>query len=296
MLAAVLFSTGGAAIKLVGVGGWQVTAFRALVAFTTLLVLIPESRRGWTWRTSLVAVGYAATTICYVLSNTLTTAANAIFIQNTYPVFILACAPWLLREPVTRRDLAQLAAMVVGMSLFFSAVSAPSRTAPQPLLGNVVALGTAVAWGATVMGYRWLAVRHGGGRAAVAAAAVQGNLLACIVALAVALPLERGTPGDWLTIGYLGAVQLGLPYLFLTRAIPHVTALQASLLLLVEPVLNPVWAWLVHGERPGAAIILGAAAGRAWWDSAQRAARAAPDAHRPLNLGSSDRWRRTNSS
>ncbi|HEV8508919.1 MAG TPA: EamA family transporter, partial [Gemmatimonadales bacterium] len=102
--AAVLFSTGGAAIKFCGFGAWQLAAFRATIAMITILVALPEARRGWTWRTVLVGFAYAATTLLYVQANKHTTAASAIFLQSTSPLFILLLAPLLLGEHATRRD------------------------------------------------------------------------------------------------------------------------------------------------------------------------------------------------
>ena len=101
VLAALLFSTGGAAIKWVGAGAWQVAGFRAGIAGLTLLALIPAARRGWSWRTVLVGLTYGATTLLYVQANRNTTAASTIFLQNTNPVFILVLAPWALGERAT---------------------------------------------------------------------------------------------------------------------------------------------------------------------------------------------------
>jgi drug/metabolite transporter (DMT)-like permease len=262
--AALLFSTGGAAIKFCGFGAWQLAAFRALFAMLTIVVLLPEARRGWTWRTVLVGVAYAATTLLYVQANKHTTAASAIFLQSTSPLFILLLAPLLLGEHASRRDIAQMAVMGVGLGLFFLGSDKPSATAPNPALGNILASICAVTWAFTVMGYRWLAAR----RSSVAAAAVAGNITACIIALVMAQPLLPGRPVDWMVVVLLGICQLGIPYLFLARAVPQVRALEVGLFLLIEPVLNPIWAWLVHGETPGpatlvgGAVILGATAGR----------------------------------
>lgn len=275
---AVLFSTGGAAIKLVGLTGWQVACFRAAVAMLTLMVLIPEARRGWNRRTVLVGCGYAATTLLYVLANKLTTAANAIFLQATNPLFIVALAPWLVGERVTRRDLADMAVFGVGLLLFFAGVQRPFATAPNPLAGNILATCSALTWALTVIGYRWLSAREGA-VGAIAAAATSGSLVACLFALPWALPVGEVRGADWLVVSYLGVFQLGLAYVFLTRAIPRVTALDASLVMLIEPVLNPVWAWWLHGETPtlpalaGGAVILGATALRS-----RRAAAAVPAA------------------
>jgi drug/metabolite transporter (DMT)-like permease len=262
--AAVLFSTGGAAIKFCGFGAWQLAAFRATIAMITILVALPEARRGWTWRTVLVGFAYAATTLLYVQANKHTTAASAIFLQSTSPLFILLLAPLLLGEHATRRDIAQMAAMGVGLGLFFLGHDRPSVTAPNPALGNVLAAVCAVTWAITVIGYRWLAARG----SSVAAAAVAGNLTAGVTALIMAQPLVAGRSVDWAVVVFLGVFQLGIPYLFLARAVPRVRALEVGLFLLIEPVLNPIWAWLVHGETPGpatllgGAVILGATAGR----------------------------------
>src|SRR6266436_5603930 len=268
VVAAILFSTGGAAIKWCGFDGWQLAAFRAGIALATILTLIPEARRGWSWRTALVGCTYAATTLLYVQANKHTTAASAIFLQSTSPLFILLLAPVLLGEHATRRDIGQMAVMGAGLGLFLLGHDRASTTAPNPVLGNVLAAICAVTWAFTVMGYRWLAARG----QSVAAAAVAGNLTAATIAFIMAQPLVSGRPVDWAVVVFLGVLQLGIPYLFLARAVPRVRALEVGLFLLIEPVLNPIWAWLVHGETPGpatlagGALILGATAGRMLFD------------------------------
>jgi DME family drug/metabolite transporter len=253
---AVLFSTGGAAIKLCGFGPWQLAAARALVAAAAILSLIPEARRSWSWRVALVGIAYAGAGLLFILANKLTTAASAIFIQATHPLFILALAPVLLGEHVTRRDLEFMGLLAVGMVLLLSAPERTFATAPNPFLGNILAAGCAVSWALTVMGYRWVA-RHGGGHGAVAAAAVSGNATVVLIAAPFAFPLAGGAPRDWLVVIYLGVFQLGLAYVFLSRAVAEVRALEVALVGLVEPVLSPVWAWLVHGETPGLRVVLG---------------------------------------
>lgn len=265
MLAAVLFSTGGAAIKWCGFEGFQLAAFRAAIAGVALLVAMPEARQRWSWRVVLVGLAYAVTTLLFVQANKLTTAANAIFLQSTSPVFILLLAPVILKEPVRRADVLQLAVTAAGMTLFFVGSERQFATAPQPVLGNALAAGCAVSWSFTLVGYRWLAARG----TSPATAAVSGNFTACIAAVAAGLPFTAGTTADWAAVAYLGLIQLALPYVFLSRAVPRLRALEVSLFLLVEPVLNPVWAWLVHGETPGkwaligGVLILGATLARA---------------------------------
>lgn len=266
VLAAVLFSTGGAAIKATTLGGWQVASLRSGVAAAALLLFLPAARRGFGWRSALVAVAYAATLTLFVTANKLTTSASAIFLQDTAPLYVLLLGPLLLRERVSRTDLFFMALVAAGMALFFVGADAPLRTAPDPLRGNVLAACSGVTWALTILGLRWAAgdPRGGGPLAAV----VLGNLLAFLACLPAALPLGRVGPLDVGAILFLGVVQIGLAYVFVTRGVAQVRALEASLLLLVEPALNPIWSWAVHGERPGlptlagGALVIGATAAR----------------------------------
>lgn len=272
VLAAVCFSTAGAVIKASAFGAWQIAAFRALVAMLAILLLIPEARRRWTWRVAFVGVAYAAAGLLFVFANKLTTAANTVFLQATNPLFVVALAPLLLRERVRAGDLRFMAVLGGGLALLFVGGNRRFATAPEPVLGNLLAAGSAVAWAFTVTGYRWLA-HAGEDHGPVASAAACGNLLVFLVSLPFAWPLAPGRVGDWLAVAYLGVFQLGLAYVFLSRAITRVPALEASLFLLVEPVLSPIWAWLVHGEAPGplavvgGAVILTATALKSWTDT-----------------------------
>ena len=278
---AALFSTGGAAIKLCGFGAWQLAAARALIAAIALVLLIPDARSAWSWRSPVVGVSYAAAGLFFILANKLTTAASAILIQATHPLFILALAPLLLREPVTRRDLEFMALLAIGMVLLLSSPGRQFATAPNPSLGNLLAAGCAVSWAMTLLGYRWVVKRSHAGHAAVAAAAISGNLIVVLVALPLALPLAAGTPRDWLVVVYLGVFQLALAYVFLSRALVQVRAIEVALMGLVEPVLSATWAWLVHGETPGVRVFLGglvilAATGWHAWRDQPRMPLAAP--------------------
>ncbi|HET7295683.1 MAG TPA: DMT family transporter, partial [Gemmatimonadales bacterium] len=170
VLAAACFSTAGAAIKWCAFGPWQIAAFRALVAMVTIVVLIPEARRHVTWRAALVGSAYAAAGLLFVFANKLTTAANTVFLQATNPLFVVALAPLLLHERVRAADVAFMGVLGAGLALLFVGGDRHFATAPDPVLGNVLAAGSAVAWAFTVTGYRWLA-RQGGDHGPVASAA-----------------------------------------------------------------------------------------------------------------------------
>jgi len=250
LAAACFFSTGGAAIKACALTNWQVAGLRSGVAVVALLLFLPGSRRFWQPRTLLVGLAYASTMVLYVSANKLTTAANTIFLQSTAPMYVMLLSPWLLRERIRRADLVFMASLAVGMALFFVGVDPSYATAPAPFQGNLLGALSGLSWAATLMGLRWLGKRRGSGRPAEAAV-VAGNLIACAVCLPMMLPFGASRPLDWTLVGYLGVFQIGLAYVFLTRGVRRVPALETSLLILLEPVLNSFWAWLVHGEQPG---------------------------------------------
>jgi drug/metabolite transporter (DMT)-like permease len=269
LAAAALFSTGGAIVKGIGLNGWQVASFRSAVAVLAFLLLLPDARRRPTLRVLAVGAAYAATMILFVQSTKLTTAASAIFLQATAPLYVLLLSPWVLRERIHLPDLLYMGALGLGLSTFFIGIDPISATAPNPLLGNILAALSGLTWALTVMGLRALGR---GGNDWGPAAALWGSVFAFLFCLAPALPVGESRPSDWLGIVFLGLFQIALAYVFLIRGVRRVPALEASLLLLLEPVLNPIWAWLAHGERPGSwslaggALILAATVARTWWD------------------------------
>lgn len=255
--AALLFSTGGAAIKAATLTAWQVASFRSAVATVVLLLAIPEARRGWRWRVVPVAAAYAATLVSFVLATRLTTAAEAIFLQSTAPLYLLLLGPWLLREPIRRSDLLYILAIAGGLTFFFVGTEHAAATAPDPRRGNLIAAASGLTYALTLAGFRWLGRRQTANPGIVAAAL--GNLLASLATLPLALPVTAPLAANAPVILYLGIFQIGLAYVCLTRGIRHVTAFEANTVLLLEPAMNPVWVWLVHGETPGVWALAGGA-------------------------------------
>jgi drug/metabolite transporter (DMT)-like permease len=273
--AAALFSSGGAVIKAIHFAGWQVACFRSAVAAVALLALLREARRRPTLKVLAVGLAYAATLILFVLANKLTTSASAIYLQSTAPLYVLLLSPWLLHERIRGRDVVFMAVLAAGLGLFFVGFDPVSATAPDPKLGNVLATASGLTWALTVMGLRALGR---GGEAWGPASAFWGNVFAALLCFPLALPLAPARASDWGLIAFLGVFQIAVAYVFLIRGLVRVRAFEASLLLLLEPVLNPIWAWMVHGERPGvwsiagAAAILVATAVKSWVDAREGAA------------------------
>jgi DME family drug/metabolite transporter len=255
LAAALLFSTGGAGIKVDAFSALQVSTLRSGIAAIALLLFL-RGRPAWSPQIGMAAVVYAATVTLFVASTKLTTAANAIFLQSTAPLYLLLLGPPLLGEHFKRRDLVYLVAVAIGMLGCFAGRPVATDTAPDPSLGNALAVACSITWAFTLIALRY--VERERSRAGVGvSAAVLGNLVASVAGMPFAWPFPTASAGEWATIVYLGVCQIAVAYVFLTSAIRHLSALEVSLLLLIEPVLNPVWTWILRAENPGTWTMVG---------------------------------------
>jgi drug/metabolite transporter (DMT)-like permease len=249
--AAVLWSTGGLFIKATHLSAFELSFGRSLLAAITIAIFTRGEGFGINWISALTSILYAALLILFVLATKLTTAANAIFLQYTAPVYVLILEPVFYKEKFRWRDLLTVAACVVGMSLFFV-----GKLRPEDVRGNLLALASGLCFALF-----FLLLRHSQARNVNrASSTIYGNLISVAVcAPAFAGGLRRGiAPVDFGCIAYLGIVQLGLAYLLFTAAMARgVRSLDASIIGYVEPVLNPVWVFLFIGERPSRWAIIG---------------------------------------
>ena len=176
LAAAILFSTGGAGIKAEAFSGVQVSALRSGVAAIALFALLKGRLRV---STTVLGVGavYGATLTAFVLATKLTTAANAIFLQATAPLYLLLLSPFVLGERIGRRDLVYLAGVGVGLAFCVLGRPVATATAPNPSLGNAIGVLCSVVWALTLLGLRYLE-RDPDREGAAMAAVVAGNALA----------------------------------------------------------------------------------------------------------------------
>ena len=277
-----LFSTGGAGIKVESFSAAEVSFVRSGIAAVALLLWY-RGRVSWSRGTIAAGVIYAATLSLFVGATKLTTSANAIFLQSAAPLYLLVLSPFLLHEPVRRRDVLYLLAVGLGMLLCFLGSQAASATASNPTLGNWLGAGSGLAFALTLLMLRRIGREDRNGDATVAAVII-GNVFACAAAAPFALPLPAAAAGEWATLVYLGIFQIGLAYMCLTAAIRRLPALEVSLLLLLEPVLNPMWTWVIRSEAPerwtiiGGAVIISATAVKVVYDGSRRERRPVPEA------------------
>ncbi|MBN2506088.1 MAG: DMT family transporter [Verrucomicrobia bacterium] len=254
LVAAGLWSTGGLLIKLVDWNILAIAGMRSAVAAVTMLLLLGRPR--WTFSAPQVAgaVAYAGTVALFVAATRLTTAANAIFLQYTAPIYVAILGAWFLREYPSRLDYALMALALAGVGLFFM-----DQLSLAGWWGNVCALLSGFAFASLVVLLRKQK------DATPVATVLLGNILTALVCLPFAsLPLPGLT--SWVGLLLLGVFQLGLSYVCYARAIQRVRALEATLIGTIEPILNPLWVMLILGEVPtawalaGGTLVLAAAA------------------------------------
>jgi len=200
LAAAALWSTAGVLVKLSTLSAWQLASGRSLIAAVALAIALPAGRKRPSARGLLATFAYATTVVTFIVANKLTTSANSVFLQSTAPLYVLLASPFLLREKIRGRDLAFIAVVALAMGLFFVERPPVAATAPDPRLGNILALLSGVLYAAMIMGLRWLGSRAGGGESSIPTV-VAGNAIACLACLPFALPAPVGA-ADVAVIGY----------------------------------------------------------------------------------------------
>ncbi len=251
--AAILWSTGGVAIKEIDLPPLAIVFHRAWIASIVLFLLLRPKKIRVTPTLLASVVVYAGMVISFVVATKWTTAANAIFLQNSGIVWVLLFSPLVARDAIRGRDVAAASVCLAGMGLFFV-----GRLSPRGMAGNGVALLSGAFYAATV-----LLLRRQRGSASQWTA-ILGNAAGALVTFGfVARPFAVPL-GDFAIIVFLGVVQIGCAYALFVHGLEAITAAEASIISLLEPVLNPIWVFLGVGERPtvfalaGAAIVLGA--------------------------------------
>ena len=247
LASAVLWSLGGVLIKSVDWPSMAKAGARSAIAAIVFWVWLRKPR--FTWRPAQLgaAIAYAVTVSSFTIANDRTTAANAIFLQYTAPIYVAVLGHYFLGERTRRSDWIFIAVALTGIALFFR-----DQFSPSGLSGMLIALIRGVSFAVMVVLLR--KERDG----SPATAVLLGNLLTA----AIGLPFAIGhtlPPSQAAAIAVMGVVQLGIPYVLYSLAIRRVTALEAILIPMIEPILNPLWVVLKHGEVPGPWSVLGGA-------------------------------------
>jgi drug/metabolite transporter (DMT)-like permease len=253
-LAALLWSSSGLFIKVLPLRALQIACLRSLVAALTIAAVV-KARGGQPFpRPDALALGcavaYAAVLILFVAATKLTTAANAIFLQFSAPIYLVFLEPWVTGRDLRGRDLAAVGLCLAAMGLFFV-----GRLGAGTLLGNL--LGVASGLGLAIFSLTLKLQRERRPGADPITAIILGNLLVALLCAPLALPGLRPTAAQAGILLYLGVFQIGVAYLFFNAGMRHLSATAAVVTGTLEAVLNPIWVFLGMGERPSPWALLG---------------------------------------
>jgi drug/metabolite transporter (DMT)-like permease len=257
LLTALIWSTSGLFVKLLQWHPLSIFSARNIVASVVFLIWLRRVPLRITPFLVAGAAGYMGAQFLFIFSTRLTTAANAIFLQYTAPIYVLIFGVWFLGERPRRIDWITMVVIFAGMLLFFG-----EDLTLDGLYGNLAAVLGGVALAAMIVCTRAQKGSHPGQIFLI------GSCLGGLIGLPSVLQ-ETWNLKDVAIIAYLGIFQTGLASALYSIAIRQVPALASNLILMLEPVLNPLWVFLTIGESPaplallGGAIVLGAIAARA---------------------------------
>lgn len=268
LVAAMIWSTGGYGIKIVQTDALAISGFRSFFAVPVLLLWIAigsqgqfgkafnSLRRPYVWA---AAFSYALTVTCFVMANKLTTAANTILLQSMAPIYVALLSWPLLREQVRPYDWLAIVGCLMGMSFFFL-----DKLSPAGMQGNLIAIVAGVGFAGLPLFLRLdqttMIKKHGAHYSPYQSSLMVvtvGNVLAVLVALPWMISAPPKTGLGWMVLVGLGMIQIALAYMFYTAGVGRLMAVEASLLTLLEPILNPIWVALGTGEIPSRSAIIG---------------------------------------
>ncbi len=248
--AVLLWSTGGLFIKLTTLDAYQVTFFRSLLAALTVLIVTRHNGLRINGFGIFCSIIYAILLFLFVWATKHTTAANAIFLQYTAPVYILILSPFVIGEKFHLRDFATVVFCIAGMSLFFV-----GDLAIGDYQGNIAALGSGIFLGLYIMLLKH--PRAAGMNSTITV--IYGNFLLALLTLPIGVTaIPNLTLTDLSAVAFLGIFQIGISYILFIKGVTGGTRpLDALIIGFIEPLLNPVWVFLFVGERPSNWAVLG---------------------------------------
>lgn len=244
-ITAILWSTSGLFVKILD---WQpiaILAGRSLFAAVVFLIYLRRLPTRFSLWQLLAALMFILTQFLFITSTKLTTAANSIFLQYTAPIYVIPLAYWFLREKPSRTDFLSMFIIFLGLTLFFA-----DKLSPEGFYGNLLAILSGVTSAVMMVSFR--AQKDGN--------PAESNLIAFLATATFGFPFilkETWTINSWLILAFLGIFQIGFAFIFFTKGIKHIPALEANLIGTLEPVLNPIWVFLFYGESMGMFALLG---------------------------------------
>lgn len=245
VIAATLLSTGGVILKFVDMNPMAIASSRGIISAIVVWLYLKKPNFTFSKPQVIGAFSYAMMVTGFIVANKLTTATNAVVLQFTAPIWIVILGVWILKEKASWYDIVSIFIVSAGMILFFI-----DDVGGGTLAGNIVAIFSGLALAGSTIGMRMQ--KEG--------SPVETTLLGHIITVIIGLPFlfsVNFTITNIIGILLLGIFQLGIAYILYATAVKYLTALEVILIMFLEPILNPIWVMLIHGETPSKFSLIG---------------------------------------
>lgn len=238
-LTAILWSSGGLFIKLISLNAMQLSFFRCLIAAIVFALIFRKKLLVVNGFTFINAAFYATVLSTFVIATKTTTAANAIFLQSTAPIYVLIFEPIINKTKQERINVITIAVCFIGMIFFFL-----GEISPGHLEGNLIALLSGIMFAAFFLGMRK------NGKEFQQSSIFYGNILVSIICIPFLFDMKPLSFDDIWMVTFLGVFQIAFAYALFSYGLKRILAVEASIISMFEPVLNPVWVLIGYGEMP----------------------------------------------
>ncbi|HQF42132.1 MAG TPA: DMT family transporter [Ignavibacteriaceae bacterium] len=245
-LTAILWSSGGLLIKLVTLNSMQISFFRCAIAAIVFAMMFRKRVLMVNKLSLFNSLAYAAVLILFVIATKTTTAANAIFLQSTAPIYVLIFEPMLTKTHWERINIITIVICFLGMILFFM-----GDLTPGDIQGNIAALLAGVAFAAFFLGMRKNNPQYG------ESSIFYGNIMVTLFCIPFVTDMNTISLENFTLVALLGVFQIAFAYALFSYGIKRIIAVEASIISLFEPVLNPIWVFIGYGEVPSFYAIIG---------------------------------------
>jgi DME family drug/metabolite transporter len=245
-LTAILWSSGGLFIKLISLDSMELSFFRCAIAAIVFALMFRKRILKLNSLALLNSFAYAAVLILFVIATKTTTAANAIFLQSTAPIYVLIFEPLLTKTKWERINIITIVVCFLGMILFFM-----GDLTPGDIKGNIAALLAGVAFAAFFLGMKKNEPQYG------ESSIFYGNVIVALICIPFITEMNSISLQDFAMVSFLGVFQIAFAYALFSYGLKRIIAVEASIISMFEPVLNPIWVFIGYGEVPSFYAIIG---------------------------------------
>ncbi len=251
---AFLWSTSGFFIKYLTINAYQISFFRSLIAALTVFFITMARKKKLKFEfdkvSNFAAIFYAGILILFVLATKMTTAANAIFLQFTAPMYLVVLEPLFLKTKFNSRNVVTIIICIFGMMLFFF-----GKLELGNIYGNLLAIASGMCFAMFSLLLKYKKVKHKNDN--TLNNVIMGNVLVAVIAFFVVFPDFKLDLTQSLILLYMGAIQIGVSYIIFNEGIKYVSATESMIIATLEAIFNPIWVFVGIGEMPSIYSIFG---------------------------------------